>query len=100
MQRRGRTGTERSKTHKTETRTGLALAMGWDDYRQVAEALARQYPGTDRLNLETEDAVTMITGLPGFRGPSVPPDEEAVEDIITAWLQLDGESPESGEQTA
>lgn len=76
------------------------MALTWDNYREIAQALAKHYPGTDRLDLEEDAAIEMIIALPGFADKPVPPKADTVEGIITAWYQLDKDEAEKGDPYA
>lgn len=68
------------------------MTMDWDNYLEVAQALDKRYPDADRMNLSAEELVPMITALSDFTGETTPPDDEAVNDILMAWINLDGEA--------
>jgi FeS assembly protein IscX len=64
------------------------MQLSWSDRDGVARALLQAYPDTDRLALNLDALKSMVTGLPGFEGPSEPPRKAHLEAILWTWMRL------------
>jgi len=57
----------------------------WDDFEDIAIALADKYPDTDPLSMRFTDMHKWIIELPGFAGDPAGSSESKLEAIQMAW---------------
>src|SRR5437763_6404886 len=57
----------------------------WDNFEDIAIALADKYPDTDPLTVRFTDMHKWITELPGFTGDPAASNESKLEAIQVAW---------------
>jgi FeS assembly protein IscX len=59
----------------------------WDNFEDIAIALADKYPGTDPLTVRFTDMHKWIIELPGFTGDPAGSNESKLEAIQMAWQE-------------
>ncbi len=59
--------------------------FGWDNFEDIAIALADKFPDTDPLTVRFTDMHKWITELPGFSGDPAASNEAKLEAIQMAW---------------
>ncbi len=57
----------------------------WDNFEDIAIALADKFPDTDPLAVRFTDMHKWITELPGFTGDPAASNESKLEAIQMAW---------------
>ncbi|MFQ5998706.1 MAG: Fe-S cluster assembly protein IscX [Candidatus Bathyarchaeia archaeon] len=63
------------------------LAMEWDDYEEIAEALLEKYRDVNPINLAFPKLLEMIMALEGFVGKAEGNLEGKMERVIEIWYQ-------------
>jgi FeS assembly protein IscX len=59
----------------------------WDNFEDIAIALADKYPDTDPLSVRFTDMHKWIIDLPGFVGDPAGSNESKLEAIQMAWRE-------------
>ena len=63
----------------------MAPTFSWDNFEDIAIALADRYPDTDPLTVRFTEMHKWITELPGFSGDPGTSNEAKLEAIQMAW---------------
>lgn len=70
--------------------------LRWNNSAEIAQALEKEYAGTDRLSLSLPDLEIMIRNLPCFMDNS-PANDKVLQSILWTWMRLshgdDGDNP-------
>ncbi len=83
------TDTSRPAAPAAPNEPASTAPLTWQDSFALAQALHRRDPKIDWLNITSDEVVALVTSLPNFAGGPTPPDDDTVEDIVSAWFQLD-----------
>ena len=63
----------------------MPQTFGWDNFEDIAIALADKYPDTDPLTVRFTDMHKWITELAGFSGDPAGSNEAKLEAIQITW---------------
>ena len=70
--------------------------LRWNNGAEIAQALEKEYAGTDRLSLSLPDLETMIRNLSSFMD-NEPANDKVLQFILWTWMRLshgdDGDNP-------
>lgn len=70
--------------------------LRWNNGVEIAQALEKEYAGTDRLSLSLPDLEIMIRNLPYFMDND-PANDKVLQSILWTWMRLshgdDGDYP-------
>jgi FeS assembly protein IscX len=69
---------------------GLSMPLSWSNQADIAAALLKKYPETDRLSLGHERLLELVLSLPGFKDASRPPQPACLDHILWTWMRLAG----------
>lgn len=64
------------------------MPLSWSNQAEIAAALLREYPETDRLSLDHGRLLQMILSLPGFQDTPAPPQPACLDHILWTWMRL------------
>ena len=63
--------------------------LDWKEYWHIAEALEREHPDLDLLNLREGDVLDLVRSLEGSGGENLPPPKQGVLDaVLYKWVSL------------
>ena len=69
------------------------MSLSWSNSADIAAALLKAYPEADRLSLDRDRLLHLISSLPGFKDQPVPPKPAYLDHILWTWMRLaDGEA--------
>ncbi len=68
--------------------------MNWNNYPEIAEALAKQHSGVDFINIKEEEIRKLVLKLPDFEGAEYPEDSDVLDAILTVWIDIDSDDGE------
>ncbi len=60
--------------------------MTWDDCDVIGAALATVFADANHLTIGDAELIRLVTKLPDFSGPPLPPDPTVLSDIGFAWI--------------
>ncbi len=63
----------------------MAPSFDWDDFEDIAIALADKHPDVDPYSVRFTDMHKWIAELPGFAGDPMKSNESKLEAIQNAW---------------
>ena len=64
------------------------MTLSWSNQAEIAKALLKTYPETDRLALNHDSLTQLIFSLPGFGDIPVPPRPSFLDHILWTWMRL------------
>ena len=64
------------------------MQLSWSNQADIAAALLKTYPETDRLSLGHGQLLNLILSLPDFKGAAVPPQPACLDHIKWTWMRL------------
>lgn len=64
------------------------MQLFWSDQADIAAALLKAYPETDRLSLSHDRLLDLVLSLPDFKGEAVPPKPSYLDHILWTWMRL------------
>jgi FeS assembly protein IscX len=69
------------------------MALTWEKYGELADALEKEYPQEDLLEITNERVVELVNKLENFKDKKRPEDEELIDAVIYAWISMTDEEP-------
>jgi FeS assembly protein IscX len=66
------------------------MPLTWSNQADIAAALLKKYPETDRLSLRHDQLLKLILSLPEFKDSSTPPKPACLDHILWTWMRLAG----------
>lgn len=64
------------------------MALRWENYCEIADALNEAYPEQPLLDLGDDELLKMVTTLPGFEDTATPTDERVLPAIWNRWVSI------------
>jgi len=64
------------------------MALRWENYPEIADALNEAYPDQPLLDLSDEELIKLVTSLPDFADTPVPEDERAITAVWNRWVAI------------
>jgi FeS assembly protein IscX len=77
-------------TYHVERIVSLQMQLSWSHQADIAAALLKKYPETDRLSLGHDRLLKLILSLPEFKDSSTPPKPAYLDHILWTWMRLAG----------